>query len=142
MSRVAGLTAAVLIGLIVLIFLAGLILALSTGVEQTSLTVQVIRDLFIIALAFQGILIIAALAILIVQVARLINLLQNEIMPILENTKETVTTAKGTVEFVGSNLAEPVLKLNGFLAALAVIIRELFGIRRALRREAEVQDED
>jgi hypothetical protein len=30
-----------------------------------------------------------------------------------------------------------VLKLNGFLAALTVILRELFGIRRALRRDGD-----
>jgi len=127
--------AGVVIGLILLIFVTGVLLALLSNVEATAPRVQIIRDIFIIILAFQGILVIAALAILILQIARLINLLQNEIMPILKNTEETVNTARGTVEFVGTNLAEPVVKLNGFLAGLSVLIRELFGIRRALRRE-------
>jgi hypothetical protein len=122
------------------------LLALLSDVDQTAPRVQVIRDIFIIVLAFQGVLIVGALAVLILQIARLINLLQNEIMPILNNTKDTVQTAKGTVEFVGSNLVEPVIRANGFFTALMVILRELFGIRRALRQspvevDTEVGDE-
>jgi hypothetical protein len=132
-SRVVKLAAAGIIGVILLIFLVGVILALFSNVEQTAPRIQVIRDIFIILLALQGILIVGALAVLILQVARLINLLQNEIMPILRNTQETIDTARGTVQFVGNNLTEPVLKISGFLAALRVLIRELLGIRRAVR---------
>ncbi|MAS33581.1 MAG: hypothetical protein CL610_06215 [Anaerolineaceae bacterium] len=134
MSRVTMIVAIVLIALILLIFVAGLLLAVATDVTQTAPRVQMVRDVFIIILAFQSILIVGALAVLIVQIARLINLLQNEVMPILQNTQETITTARTTVEFVGNNLTEPVMRLNGFLAALSVLLREVFGIRRALRR--------
>jgi hypothetical protein len=140
-QRITAITAGVLAGLILLIFVTGVLLALLSNVEATAPRVQIIRDIFLIILAFQGILVIAALAILILQIARLINLLQNEIMPILKNTQETVNTARGTVEFVGSNITEPVMKLNGFLAALTVILRELFGIRRVLRREPDDERE-
>jgi hypothetical protein len=136
-QRVATIAAGALVGMILLIFVTGVLLALLSNVEATAPRVQIIRDVFIIVLAFQGILVIAALAVLIVQIARLINLLQNEVMPILKNTQETINTARGTVEFVGSNIAEPVVKLNGFLAALTILIRELFGIRRVLRREPD-----
>ena len=57
--------------------------------------------------------------------ARLINLLQNEIKPILYSTNETVSTLRGTAAFLSDNLAEPVIKLNeylaGFMQALAVL---------------------
>jgi hypothetical protein len=140
LNRVTMLAAGAVIGIIVVIFVGGLVLALLPGVEQTALSVQIIRDIFIIILAFQGILVIAALAVLILQIARLINLLQNEVMPVLKNTQETITTARGTVEFVGSNLTEPVMRLNGFLAGLSVLLRELFGIRRAIRRQPQRED--
>lgn len=125
----------VIIGLILLIFIIGLLLALFTDADQTAARVQIVRDIFIIILALQGILIVVALAVLILQVARLVNLLQNEIMPILRNTQDTVNAAKGTVEFVGKNVAEPVLALNGFMAGIGVLFREMFGIRRALKKE-------
>ena len=142
MGRTAIAVSAALIGLVVLVFVIGLLLAVLGDAEQTAPKIQIIRDIFIIILAFQGILIIGALAILIVQIARLVNLLQNEIMPVLQNTQETINTARGTVEFVGSNLTEPVIRLNGFLAALSVLLRELFGIRRAICRENSVTHEE
>jgi hypothetical protein len=140
-TRVIGIVAGVLILLVVLIFLAGLGLALIGDAQQNAPKVQIIRDIFIIILAFQSILIVGALAVLIVQVARLINMLQNEIMPILKNTQETVGTARTTVEFVGSNVVGPVIRLNAYFAAINILLRELFGIRRAVRHTKKVNDE-
>ena len=77
-----------------------------------------IRDVFIIFMALESLVIGVALVILIIQVAILTNLLQNEIKPILDTTNETVNTLKGTVRFVSDNMAEPVIKLNEYLAAL------------------------
>lgn len=134
-DRIAKYAAGGIVGIIVAIFLLGLILAVATNVEATAPRVQIIRDIFIIILALQGILIVTALAILILQIARLINLIQNEVMPILKNTQDTVNTARGTVEFVGSNLTEPIVRAGGFSAGLMVFVRELGGIRRAIRKE-------
>ncbi len=80
--------------------------------QQTS----VIRDIFIIFMALETLLLGVALTILIIQLARLINLLQNEIRPILNTTNETVSTLKGTTTFLSNNLVEPVMKLNELLA--------------------------
>lgn len=141
-TRMIVIVAGVLIGLVMLVFLAGLVLALAGDAQQNAPKVQIIRDIFIIILAFQGILIVGALAVLIVQIARLINMLQNEIMPILKNTQETVGTARTTVEFVGSNVVGPVVRLNAYLAALRVLLRELFGIRRAVRHTKKVKPDE
>jgi hypothetical protein len=140
-ARVTTIVAVVLVVLVVLVFLVGLALALIGDPQQNAPKVQIVRDIFIIILAFQSILIIGALAVLIVQIARLINLLQNEVMPILKNTQETVSTARTTVEFVGSNITEPVMRLNAYLAAISILLRELFGIRRAVRRTKKVPQE-
>jgi hypothetical protein len=67
--------------------------------------------------------------VLIVQVASLINLLQNEVRPILQATTETVNNLRGTAEFLGENVVQPVIKLNGYLAGLQRVI-ELMGIKR------------
>ena len=75
------------------------------------------RDVMIIFMAMQSLLIGMALVVLLVQLARLINLLQNDIRPILESTNETVSTLRGTVTFLGDNLTEPVMKLNEHVAA-------------------------
>lgn len=82
-----------------------------------------IRDIFIIFMALTSLVLGIALVVLIVQLAILINLLQNEIRPILDSTTETVNTLKGTTQFLSNNLTEPVIKLNEYLAMFKRIIK-------------------
>jgi len=75
-----------------------------------------LRDIFIILMALETILIGVALTILIIQIARLTNLLENEVKPILDSTNETISNLRGTTKFLSDNLVEPVIKLNEILA--------------------------
>lgn len=84
---------------------------------QPGVTAQ-IRDVFIIFMALEALVIGVALVVLIIQIASLINLVQNEIKPILKSTTDTVNTLKGTTDFLSQNLVDPVIKLNGSLAGL------------------------
>ena len=88
-----------------------------------------VRDIFIIFMALESLIIGAALVVLIIQLASLINLLQNEVKPILKSTNETVNTLRGTSEFLSENLVEPVIKLNSYLAGLKKLF-DLFGVNR------------
>jgi hypothetical protein len=111
------------IGLVVI--LGGLIafaVFLLSGNNQTTAR---IRDVFIIFMALESLVIGLALVILVVQLARLINLLQNEIKPILDSTNETVSTLRGTTQFLSDNLAEPVIKLNEYFAGLQSFLKVL-----------------
>lgn len=123
----------VLIAAIVLIVL--LVAAIVTAVyfllrpDTPAENVERIRDVFIIFMALESLLIGAALIVLIVQFASLINLLQNEVRPILNATTETVNHLRGTAEFLGENVVEPVIKLNGYLAGLTRML-ELLGVKK------------
>ena len=139
LRRIVLIGAGGFIGAILLVFILGIILA-ATNNETVATVVQVVRDIVIILLALEGILIILALAILILQVARLINLLQTEVKPVLDNAQETMKTAQGTIQFVSSNVAEPIIKASGFFAGTSVVLRNLFGIRRAVRRSSRSAD--
>ena len=88
-----------------------------------------IRDIFIIFMALESLLIGAALIILIIQFASLLNLLQNELRPILEATSETVHHLRGTTEFLGENVVQPVIKLSGYLAGMQRML-ELLGVKK------------
>ena len=79
-------------------------------------TTAKIRDVFIIFMALESLVVGVALIILMVQLATLINLLQNELKPMINSTNETVNTLRGTVVFLSENVTEPVIKLNSFLA--------------------------
>ena len=96
---------------------------------QPSTPTDKIRDVFIIIVALETLIIGVAIIVLIVQLASLINLLQNEVRPILTATNETVNNLRGTAEFLGENMVEPVIKLNGYLAGMNRVI-ELMGIRK------------
>ncbi len=100
-----------------------------------SLHVGIMRDILLTALALEGVLIVLAVVILILQGAVLFNLLRSDVKPMLQNLQETFTTAKGSAQFVGENLASPLIKAGGFFAGASVFLREAGGLRRALRRE-------
>ena len=116
----------IVIGIIVLLVLLGVAIYF---LLQPATPTDKIRDIFIIVVALESLIIGVALIVLIVQLASLINLLQNEVKPILHATNETVNTLRGTAEFLGENVVEPVIKLNGYLAGLYRML-ELMGIRK------------
>ena len=96
------------------LFITGMVLLIRSGPDTTSHW----RDIFIIVMALESLVIGAALVVLIVQIATLINLLQNEIKPILNSTNETVSTLRGTAAFLSENLTGPVVELNVTLTAV------------------------
>jgi hypothetical protein len=120
----------VIIGLVIaiVVVLALLILGIWALTLPTTDTARV-RDIFIIFMALESLLLGFVLIILIIQIARLTNLLQNEVKPILESTNETVNTLRGTTTFLSDNLAEPVIKLNEYLAAMTKMMG-LIGLAR------------
>jgi len=72
-----------------------------------------VRDIAIIIVAVQSIVIGILLAVLIWQIWRLVSMLQTEVKPMLDDAKATVNTAQGTVNFLSDNLAEPVIRTSG-----------------------------
>ncbi len=97
------------------VFVILIVLAILLVRAQPETTAKV-RDVFIIFMALETLVIGAALVILIVQLAILTNLLQNEIKPILDSTSDTVNTLRGTVTFISDNAVQPVIRLNSYVA--------------------------
>ncbi len=113
-----------MIGAVVaVIIILGLIVGSVFFLMQPTTDTARFRDVFIIFMALESIVIGLALIILIVQLARLINLLQNEIKPIIDSTNETVSTLRGTTQFLSDNLVEPVFKLNEVMAGFQHLYR-------------------
>ena len=131
-TRIVKLAAGAIIGVIVGLFVLALIISL-TASETWAPVVQIIRDTVTIVLMVQGILIVGAMAILVLQIARFVNLLQTEIKPILDNARETTKATKATAEFVGKNAVEPIVQFKAFFAGLTAFIRELLKIRNIVR---------
>ena len=109
-----GSKAGIIIGAIVLVaaFVAAIIFLLNS--EKT----PVIRDIFVILLGFELFVIGITTVLLIFQTARLINMFQHEIKPVLEAANETMNTLRGTAIFMSDAFVEPVIKFNGYLASV------------------------
>ncbi|MCC6569079.1 MAG: hypothetical protein IT315_07565 [Anaerolineales bacterium] len=116
----------VIVGAVVALALLGLAIYF---LLQPATPTDRIRDIFIIVVALESLVIGVALIVLIVQLASLINLLQNEVRPILKATSDTVNNLRGTAEFLGENVVEPVVQLNGYLAGLYRML-ELMGLKK------------
>lgn len=112
---------AIIIGIVVAgLVLLTIIAIITIGMlNQDAATTSKIADVFIVFMALQSLLIGMVLIVLIIQLARLINLLQHEIKPIVESTNETVSTLRGTTQFISDNVSEPVIKVNEYMAGLS-----------------------
>jgi len=89
------------------------------------------RDVAIIILALESIIIGILLVFLIFQIQGLIRLLKEEIQPILDSVNETASTVRGTTAFVSDTVVSPVMRIAGLISALRRIIDVL------TRRRAE-----
>jgi len=86
-----------------------------------------IRDISIIVLALESILIGIILTLLLWQVRALVRLLKSEVKPILEETQETARTVQVTTKFVGQSVARPAVNTISFMT----------GVRRAVKSVKE-----
>ena len=110
---------ALIAGGIVFVVVVLIALALATVVMlRDPARTETIRDIVIIFLAAESVVFGLVLVILIVQVARLSALIENELRPILESTNETLGTVRGTTQFLSRNMVEPVIRVNSTVAAV------------------------
>ncbi|HEX2557569.1 MAG TPA: hypothetical protein VHK86_04545 [Nitrososphaera sp.] len=119
----------IIIGSIGAVVLLVAILAIGIWLIQPGTPTDKIRDVFIIFMALESLIIGGALVVLIVQIAMLMNLLNNEIKPMLEATNETISTLRGTTQFLSENLVEPVIKLNSYVAGLQKML-DIFNLKK------------
>jgi hypothetical protein len=85
-----------------------------------------LRDLSIVIVALEVIVINVMLVVLIIQITRLMRLLRDEVLPILYSTQETVSTVRGTATFVGDRVVQPVVKISSFSAGVWGAVASIF----------------
>ncbi len=118
----------VALGVISILLLAGLFIwGLVVVGRNFGLQVEVIRDLFIIVLALESCLFGIALLIMLVMLIRLVNTVEFEIKPILQKTNETVSTVRGTTQFISQNLVRPTITASSYVAGVRQGVKTLFG---------------
>jgi amino acid permease len=87
------------------------------------MTLAAVRDIAIIALAIESLVIGVLLIVLLWQLRGLTILVQEQIKPMLDSMQETIGTVKGTTSLVSETIVSPAIRISGFAA----------GLRRALQ---------
>jgi len=128
-------TTLIIIAVITILFLIGMTIGVIYLAKSNVQVTSQIRDIFIIILVLESFLIGAALIILIIQLALLSNLLQNEIRPILSSTKETIRTVKGTSQFISEKAVRPIVTIGGLLAGGRKLFEIVGFIRKGNQKE-------
>jgi uncharacterized membrane protein len=142
MFEKVGFYLALLVGVFVISLVIALLVAIFGDSGSVANTIAIIRDLFLILLAMQGMVITLALVVLILQIATLINLLQNEVSPIVNNLQDASQTLKGTSEFLKENATAPVIEASAWLSGVTAFVRELGGIRKAVKKNGKQPDNE
>jgi hypothetical protein len=123
-------TAIIVFSIVAVIFIAAVITGIVFLSRTSADTTGRVRDIFIIVLALESLLIGAALIILVIQLAVLTNLVQNEVRPILASTKETVSTLRGTSEFISKRAVAPIISVSSTLAGFGKLLEIIGFIRK------------
>lgn len=87
-----------------------------------------IRDTMIVIYVLETLVTVAALAVLVVQLAKLVNFLRYEIEPILNMTGKTVRKFSGTVSFLCDNAVEPTLNAASTLSGIKNAVNGILSI--------------
>ena len=142
-GRVIKLVAALGI-LLILGLLAASVVAAVVAPDTWAPVIRVVRDALLIALLLESALLVAAFAILLLQVAGFFVMLRAEVKPILDSARETARLGKATAIFVNDNALDPVIQIKSFLAGLLAFVRELLRIRELVSSDdarVEISDE-
>ncbi len=143
-ARLIKLTSIIGILLILALLVAALVAAL-TAADTWSPFIRIFRDIFLLLLLLESVLIIAALTILLLQLAGLLIMLKSEVKPILDNARETTRLSKATAQFININAVDPLIQIKSFVAGLLAFLRELLRIRGIViseEKRADTSDEN
>ncbi len=96
-------------------------------------TLDVIRDITFIIIALETCAVLVLLIVLSRQVLKLIRIVREGVIPILNDAQDAARTTKATAEFVGEHVVKPTAAVQGQLAGFRRAWRVLLGDRRSSR---------
>lgn len=131
---------AVLGVLIILILFGAASLAALTAAETWAPVIRIFRDIFLLILLLESMLIVAALAILMLQAAGFFIMLKTEVKPIIDNARETTRLSKATAHFINSNAVDPIIQIKSFLSGLLAFLRELIRVRNLVATDGPITE--
>ena len=93
-----------------------------------------VRDIAIVLLALESIVIGILLALMLSQLRKLAKLLREEIAPLLNSANQTVGTMHSTVDFVSQSVVHPLIEAKSYTSGAVETVRNLLFIGDRLGR--------
>jgi len=114
------------------LFVAFLVVVIVLMAKFPAVTV-VVRDIAIVFVAVTTFLMGLAMILLIFQIQVLIQVLRDEIQPLLQSVNDTASTVRGTTAFVSHNVVSPIIKWAGFSAGMRQVLADAVAVIKAAR---------
>lgn len=124
---------------ILILFAVALAVALIDA-ESWAPLIRIFRDVFLLILLMEFMLIVTAFAILMLQAAGFLIMLKTEVQPILNNARETTRLSRATAQFINSNAVDPLIQIKSFLSGLLAFLRELIRIRALVTTKESIPE--
>ena len=109
----------ILLGVLILVAVAAIVYLMVISSVETS---ELVKNISIVLLVFSSVIGTVSLVILIIQLAKLTNLVKNEAKPIMTTTRETVNHVKGTASFISDKMVTPVISTNAKIAGINRVV--------------------
>jgi hypothetical protein len=114
----------ILIGIGILVILV--LVLFSFALMIAAGVIDIVRDVVIILLATESLIIGGVTLFLLYQMIMLVTLLREELIPLLQSAQETVNSARGTTVYVSRKIVVPSAKAATTMARLQAMARVLF----------------
>ena len=108
------------IGVIVIVILLGFAGMIALGI------IDEVRDILIILLATESLIVGGVTLFLLYQIIMLITLIREELIPLIQSAQETVNSARGTTVYVSRKIVAPSVRAATTVARLQTMARVLF----------------
>ena len=112
------------VGIVALLGGAGFLLYRSDPWVTTFL-----RDIAVIILAFETLMVIFFLGVMTVLLIYVILTLEREIKPVLDAISETIYTVRGTTTFVSDTVVSPIIEVASIVGAVKGAVQAIAGLR-------------
>lgn len=108
------------IAVVAVLILFGFAVMIAVGV------IEQVRDIVIILLATESLIIGGVTLFLLYQIIMLVTLIREELIPLIESAQDTVNSARGTTVYVSRKIVVPSMRAATTMARLQAMVRVLF----------------
>ncbi len=108
------------VAVVVILIIASFVLMIRGGVTG------VVRDIVIIFLAIESVVLVGLMVALVIQMMLLVRMMRDEVRPLITSAQETINSARGTTQFVGRKIVTPTASAAANIAQVRRMFQVLF----------------